>query len=78
MRSVARVAIVASETGEANSFLPVPPEKVPGWVKDEANMARMISGETAQHADGGPVFAGIPLEASPILIDQPRLGIKRQ
>jgi hypothetical protein len=71
------VAILASETGEPKTFLPVSPERVPAWVKGEEMIGRMVQGEQVQHVDGGPWFAGLPLEASPILIDQPRLGIKR-
>lgn len=77
MTQVGRVAILSSETGEERSFVPVKPEEVPEWVKSEEVISQLIAGEQARQS-GGFWYAALLLEESPLLIDSPRLGIKRK
>lgn len=77
MRSAAKIAILVSQSGEAGTFVPVMPEEVPEWLKTEDEMGRLVAGNMASR-DGGPWYAALKLADSPLVIEQPRLGVKRQ
>lgn len=46
------LVILSSDTGRG-PWTPVNPEDVPAWVKDPANIARLVDGEECMKADEG-------------------------